>query len=102
MTDKKAEKKGKIQTINLNNKDIFGMMFLDKLEVLRGLSISDASVEDCYVALATLIRDQIMKQWIKSGARTYKHDEKKKQVYYFSLEFLLGPCSRGISFHLDF
>ncbi|MCL2080113.1 MAG: glycogen/starch/alpha-glucan phosphorylase [Oscillospiraceae bacterium] len=67
------------------------MMFLDKLEVLRGLSISDASVEDCYVALATLIRDQIMKQWIKSGARTYKHDEKKKQVYYFSLEFLLGP-----------
>ena len=65
------------------------MLFIDKLEAVRGISIEEADAEDCYIALATLIRDQIMKLWTQTAARTYKK-EKKKQVYYFSLEFLLG------------
>ena len=89
MLDKLANKEGR-QLINYNDAEIFSMLFLDKLEVVRGLTIEDATVDDCYIALSSLIRDQIMKQWTKSGARTYKQD-KKKQVYYFSLEFLLGP-----------
>ena len=76
--------------MNYSDKEIFSLLFLDKLEVLRGLTLEDASTDDCYIALSTLIRDQIMKQWIRSGATTYKQKEKKKQVYYFSLEFLLG------------
>ena len=66
------------------------MLFLDKLEVLRGISIEDATNDDCYIALSSLIRDQIMKQWTKSNTLINK-EEKKKQIYYFSLEFLLGP-----------
>ena len=87
---KKKNKKTQGTVMNYSDKDIFSMLFLDKLEVLRGITIDDATIDDCYVALASLIRDQIMKQWTRSGANTYKHDS-KKQVYYFSLEFLLGP-----------
>jgi len=75
--------------MNLMDKSIFSTLFIDKLESVRGLSIEDATPGDCYIALAHLIRDQIMKQWTQTGVRTYKK-EKKKQVYYFSLEFLLG------------
>ena len=81
--------KNKIQNTNFTEKEIFSMLFLDKLEVLRGVTLEAASKDDIYVALASLVRDQIMKNWTRSGAINIK--EKKKQVYYFSLEFLLGP-----------
>ena len=76
--------------MNYSDAEIFSMLFLDKLEVVRGVTMEDATTDDCYIALSSLIRDQIMKQWTRSSARTSKQ-EKKKQVYYFSLEFLLGP-----------
>ena len=75
--------------MNLHDKNIFSALFIDKLEAVRGISIEDASVDDCYIALSYLIRDQIMKQWTQTATKTYKK-EKNKQVYYFSLEFLLG------------
>ena len=75
--------------MNLENKDVFTLLFIDKLEVTRGVSIDEATPEDCYFALAFLIKDQIMKRWMQTAANTYKK-AKKKQVYYFSLEFLLG------------
>ena len=74
--------------MNITNKEMFSMLFQEKLEVVRGMTIEDANIDDCYIALSSLIRDQIMKQWIRSR-RAFSRD-KKKQVYYFSLEFLLG------------
>ena len=75
--------------MDLHDKSTFSTLLIDKLEAVRGISVDEASPEDCYIALANLIRDQIMKLWTQTAARTYKK-EKKKQVYYFSLEFLLG------------
>ena len=75
--------------MNLLDKKTFSALFIDKLEAVRGIPIEDATIDDCYIALSYLIRDQIMKQWTQTAARNYKK-EKKKQVYYFSLEFLLG------------
>jgi len=89
MLDKLTKNEGSHQ-LNYSDTEIFSLLFLDKLEVLRGLTIDNANADDCYIALSSLIRDQIMKQRTKSSNRTYKQ-EKKKQVYYFSLEFLLGP-----------
>jgi len=89
MLDMLMNKEGTPQ-VNYSDTEIFSMLFLDKLEVVRGITIEDATADDCYIALSSLIRDQIMKQWTRSSARTSKQD-KKKQVYYFSLEFLLGP-----------
>ena len=73
----------------LHEKTTFTMLFLDKLESVRGLTIEEAGPEDIYVALSYLVRDQMMKKWTRSNQKSYKK-EKKKQVYYFSLEFLLG------------
>jgi starch phosphorylase len=89
MSDKNKSKDSQF-TMDYKDKKTFTMLFIDKLEVLRGITLDDASVDDCYIALASLTKDQIMKQWIRSGVNTYKHDS-KKQVFYFSLEFLLGP-----------
>ena len=75
--------------MNLQDKAIFSTLFNDKLESVRGVSLEDATADDCYVALSYLIRDQIMKQKAQTAMRTFKK-EKKKQVFYFSLEFLLG------------
>ena len=75
--------------MNLLDKDVFSLLFIDKLEVTRGIAVADATPEDCYIALANLIRDQIMKLWVQTAESTYRR-ENKKQVYYFSLEFLLG------------
>jgi len=75
--------------MNLHDKKIFSALLIDKIEAVRGISIDDASIDDYYIALSYLIRDQVMKQWTQTATRTFKK-EKKKQVYYFSLEFLLG------------
>jgi len=75
--------------MNLLDKKVFTELLVDKLEAVRGIPLEEASADDCYFALSYLIRDQIMKQWAQSATRTYKKD-KKKQMYYFSLEFLLG------------
>ncbi|MCL2674836.1 MAG: glycogen phosphorylase, partial [Defluviitaleaceae bacterium] len=74
--------------MNLQDKDVFSLLFEEKLEVVRGVSVEDATVEDCYVALSHLIRDQVMKRWGQTS-RSYIKD-KKKEIFYFSLEFLLG------------
>jgi len=75
--------------MNLHNKNAFSTLLIDKLEVLRGISVEEATLDDVYIALSYLIRDQVMKQWTQTASRNYKK-EKRKQVYYFSLEFLLG------------
>jgi len=74
--------------MNLQDKAVFSLLLQEKLEVSRGVSAEDATAEDCYMALAYLIRDQVMKRWVQTSRR-YKKD-KQKQMYYFSLEFLLG------------
>ena len=75
--------------MNLLDKDVFSTLFIDKLEAVRGVQVDEAKAEDCYYALSYLIREQIMKQWTQTAQRNYKKD-KRKQVFYFSLEFLLG------------
>ena len=47
-----------------------------------------ASSSDLFRALSYMIREQMVKKWIKSQKETYR--EKKKRVYYLSLEFLIG------------
>ncbi|MDK2800644.1 MAG: glycogen phosphorylase [Clostridiales bacterium] len=70
------------------DKENFKQAFLEKLEVLHGESIEETSDMGKYRALGNLIRDQIIKQWIKTNKQYL--ERKEKEVYYFSLEFLLG------------
>ena len=75
--------------MNLLDSGVFSTLFVDKLESICCITVEDATPEDCYIALAHLAKDQIMKRWVQTARRTYKN-ERKKQMFYFSLEFLLG------------
>ncbi|SHI79047.1 glycogen/starch/alpha-glucan phosphorylase [Propionispora hippei] len=59
-----------------------------RILALTGMSLDEASSADKYAALASLIRDYIGQRWVDT-TRHYD-DQKQKQVYYFSIEFLPG------------
>lgn len=62
--------------------------YLKKLESERAESIEEASNWDKYCALGSLIKDYISENWVKTNKKYIK--KKDKQVYYFSMEFLIG------------
>ena len=47
-----------------------------------------ASHHDWYLATALAVRDRVVDLWLKTRAETEK--QKKKRVYYLSIEFLIG------------
>ncbi len=63
-------------------------MFIQKLQSRHGKSLEEASTNDLYSALGEVIRDTISANWIQTN-KTYT-EKSEKQVYYFSMEFLLG------------
>ena len=71
-----------------SDKQRFKQSFVQKLSSSRGKSMVDASALDLYKTLGEMIRDYVMERWVAT-ARRYRAAE-AKQVYYFSMEFLLG------------
>lgn len=69
-------------------KDKFKAVFIHKLQTMHGKSLDEASLHDQHTALGGLIRDFISQNWIQTN-RQYS-DSGVRQVYYFSMEFLLG------------
>ena len=61
---------------------------LSKLTYAVGKNAIAATERDWFVATALAVRDQITERWIKSIHKVYV--EKRKRVYYLSLEFLVG------------
>ena len=72
----------------LKNKDSFKNAFKRKLSSTCGKPLEEATKSECYAALALLIREEITEHWVQTNAK-YLRDG-TRQVYYFSLEFLLG------------
>ena len=62
--------------------------FLERLSSLHGKTLATSSDWEKYSALASVVRDFIGEDWIATKQR-YAHT-RAKQVYYFSIEFLLG------------
>lgn len=62
--------------------------FLQKLKNVSGVSLEEASSFEKYLAFASFIKDKLMENWVETNNHYLK--EQEKQVYYFSLEFLLG------------
>lgn len=65
---------------------------IDELAASRNVSLEDATDRDMYFALGNLVRELVGKEWVKS--KKYYKDHNVKQVYYFSLEFLMGKALR--------
>lgn len=62
--------------------------FIKKLKTECARSIKEASLRDKYVAFGSLIRDYIAESWVNTNEEYVRKG--KKQVYYFSMEFLIG------------
>lgn len=62
--------------------------FTVRLEKKLGKQIHDATENDVYKTLGQLIREHVSKNWIDTTS--YYQENKEKQVYYFSMEFLMG------------
>lgn len=70
------------------NKHSFKQAYTDKLMRLQGKNVHQSTPLDAYKTLGTMIREQVMQNWVATN-RHYR-EEGSKQVYYFSMEFLLG------------
>ena len=82
-----------------SSKTSFKRNYKKKLSSMFGKSLTDASISDKYITLASMIRDTINENWVNTND-TYLQ-EKERQVYYFSLEFLVGKFLESNLQYLD-
>lgn len=66
----------------------FKSAFLEKLETMYGKSFKDSTTRDQYNTLGYMVREYMNSQWIATN-ESYRSGE-QKQMYYLSIEFLLG------------
>ena len=60
---------------------------IGKLQRYNGVTVSEASPQQLYKAVASTVRDQIMQKWMVS--REKRAAEQGKRLYYLSVESLL-------------
>ncbi|WP_053360376.1 glycogen/starch/alpha-glucan phosphorylase [Bacillus sp. FJAT-27251] len=75
-----------------SNATEFKTAFLKKLEMSYGTSFAESTKREQYQTLGQMIREYGSSDWIKTN-ETYRTSG-KKQVYYLSIEFLLGRLLR--------
>ncbi|MBC8015469.1 MAG: glycogen/starch/alpha-glucan phosphorylase, partial [Sporomusaceae bacterium] len=69
-------------------KESFKQAYLQKIQTMYNKKLDQLSINDRYAALGSLIRDYINPNWVKTNSQY--SDKGEKQLYYFSIEFLLG------------
>ena len=72
----------------LLNKDTFIRDYKNKIVTMFRERLEEASLEEKYLALGSLIRDYMAPDWLYTEMND--SDEKRKHIYYFSMEFLIG------------
>ena len=75
-------------TPSFTDKETFKKHFQAKTEIISVSPYEQASVYDKYKALGELVFEAIASRWIDSEITLKKNEP--KQVYYFSMEFLMG------------
>lgn len=70
------------------DKETFKKDYKEKFMEIHGKELEEGTDYNKYEALGGLVRDYVTKMWIETN-NSYKKTS-KKQVYYFSMEFLLG------------
>ena len=70
------------------DKETFKKDYRQKFIEIHGKDLDEGTDYNKYEALGSLVRDYVAKMWIDTNKK-YKENS-KKQVYYFSMEFLLG------------
>ncbi|MFE8703295.1 glycogen/starch/alpha-glucan phosphorylase [Cytobacillus sp. FJAT-54145] len=75
-----------------SNKMEFKETFLRRLEMTCGKSFAESTKRDQYDTLGNMIREYVSLNWIETKEKN--RVAKNKQVYYLSIEFLLGRLLR--------
>ncbi|UQD53109.1 glycogen phosphorylase [Bacillus methanolicus] len=75
------------------SKEEFKKAFLQRLEMMFGKSFQDSTRREHFQTLGNMIREYISSDWIKTNEQYRASGE--KQVYYLSIEFLLGRLLRN-------
>lgn len=70
------------------DKEEFKKIFTQKAHILWEKELHDLTLNEVYQTVAYMVRDLVSEDWIYTKERYI--EEKTKQVYYFSIEFLLG------------
>ncbi|HBU13401.1 MAG TPA: glycogen phosphorylase [Clostridiales bacterium] len=72
----------------LETKEQFITSYKQRFMSLLSKTIDDATLIDKYVVLASLVREEMSTKWVTTN--NYYLKQGARQVYYFSLEFLVG------------
>jgi glycogen phosphorylase len=75
-----------------SNKSEFKEAFLKRLEMTYGKTFPESTLNDQYSTLGHMVREYISTNWIQTN-ETYRLNN-EKQVYYLSIEFLIGRLLR--------
>ena len=70
------------------NKEEFKKIFTKKAHILWEKELHDLTLNEVYQTVAYMVRDLVSEDWMHTKEKYV--EEKAKQVYYFSIEFLLG------------
>ncbi|WP_442595663.1 glycogen/starch/alpha-glucan phosphorylase [Neobacillus sp. D3-1R] len=71
-----------------SSKDQFKKVFINRVEAMTGKSFEESTERDQYQTLGNMIREFVSRDWIQTNQQYLSN--KTKQVYYLSIEFLLG------------
>ncbi|OIJ18576.1 glycogen phosphorylase [Anaerobacillus alkalidiazotrophicus] len=82
-----------------SDKEVFKKEFIETLEYTSSKTLDEASPINLYNTLGTMIRSYVSKNWINT-IKTYQQSG-EKQVYYFSMEFLLGRLLQSNMLNLN-
>ena len=70
------------------DKESIKKSIIGKLQRYNGRTLSDATDQQIYHAVASTVRDQIMQKWVAYREKDKQYDGKR--LYYLSVEFLTG------------
>lgn len=70
------------------DKKTFKKAYVNRFMEIHGIELKEGNNQQKYEALGSLVKDYITRTWLKTNKKYNKTGE--KQVYYFSMEFLLG------------
>ncbi|HLO13045.1 MAG TPA: glycogen/starch/alpha-glucan phosphorylase, partial [Pseudoneobacillus sp.] len=71
-----------------SSNELFKQEFINRVEMMTGKSFEESTGRDHYQTLGNMIREHVSRNWISTNEQ-YRTN-KQKQVYYLSIEFLLG------------
>ncbi|MDD2414725.1 MAG: glycogen/starch/alpha-glucan family phosphorylase, partial [Eubacteriaceae bacterium] len=87
----KFKKKNAIK--NEFTKEEFKKAYVKKVEEVSGENFSESSIQNQYDALAQMVMETITEKWVENNRRNHERDD--KQIYFFSIEFLIGRLLRA-------